>query len=413
LFSASSRFLRAMSRMATTVTSSPWKTYFLPARLGLEDRFALRDEIGEIAADKLGGRTAEDGEQSVVDLQDAAVPDDGDPLEGRLEEVPEALLAAPNLPLGDLSLGDLLLRALVETNVLDHRGDLVGDRRQEPHVAHRVVVVGIAAADQPDADGLGLEGERDGEAHPGARPRRLRDERRRNVAPARRQEGGELVDRGLGLSRRQGLLIESLPRAVGEQVEGRLADEESGEDLVGDNPGQNSAIEGRGNPFGDDPDDLLLGVADAENVPVDEELKACAQERCGDGEEDGGDEDGHRKLRASRRSAPAQKEERRDEGDERNRRKAVGAHQAVGAKFERPQVVLVDGVDIAHRQQGESRRREDRHPGEEVAHIDVEAQQDARVDAEERDVRPQAEQHAEEHDPVGHLDRRVAGQGEP
>ena len=362
-----------------------------------------RHQVGQRPADDLLRPVAEDGQQRLVDLQHDAVADDGDALVGGLEERAEALLAAPDLLLGGPALGDLLLRLLVEPDVLGHGRDLVGHRRQELHVAGREVVVRIAAAEQPDADGLGLDDQGDDQPHPGAR-RALSP--RAQVAAAHRQQGAQLVRRRLRLAGGDRLLVEGLLALPLEEVEGRLADQQGGQDLVGDDARQHLAVEGGGDARRDDADHLLGRVPDAEDVAVHQALEAVAQQGR-DGHEGQGDEEHHRQelVAAARPPAPAEDEEDRRVRSEQQHREGVGAEQAVGAELQRPQVVLVDGVDVAHRQDRHGERREPVDESVRPAQalpLPQDVVEQHRQHALEQHQRHQAEEDAVEHDAHRH-----------
>ena len=370
------------------------------------------DEIGEATAEDLLRRAAEDRQQRVVDLQDDAVADDGDPFEGGLEQGAEALLAAPDLLLGRLALGDLLLRLLVEADVLRHRRDLVGDRRQQADVAGREVVVRVPAADQPDPDGLRLEHEGDHQTYPeepGAAGAR------RQIAAALGEHRPQVLPRRLRRAGGDGLLVERLLPPLLEQIEGRLADQQGGQDLLGDHPPEDLAVERRGDARRDDADHLLRRVLDAEDVTVDERLEPVAQERhrrhIGEGDEQ---KDGE-ELGGQRLPVPAEDEEDHRVGREQQRREGVGAQQAVGPELQRAQVVLVDGVDVAHRQDRHRDQRDAEHVGGEQVQVPprqghvLEPDQE---DAVEQQERHQPEHHAEQHDADGHPGGEVGRQDE-
>ena len=350
----------------------------------------------------------------MVDLDDQAVAHEGDALESRLEKVPEALFAAPDRGLGELALRDLLLRSLVEADVLDRGRDLVGDGRQQVDVARRVVVVGVAAADEPGADGLRLDRERHDQPHPGARP--VAPHLGREVTTALGEQPADLGDARPRLPRRHPLLVEHLEPRLVEKVERRLPHQERRQDLVDDDLGEHLAIERRGDAVGDDRDDLFGRVPDAEDVAVDEGLKTAAQEWRASNEGERGCDGGGERALVDRPEAPADEEE--DHHVERyvQGREAVDPEQAVGPELERAQVMLVDGVYVGERRDRDREHRDAECPwkeGLQVGGLEAELVDDKRDGHVQQDDGSEAQRHAVEHDAIRHFDCRIERQENP
>jgi hypothetical protein len=267
----------------------------------------FRDEVREPAPEDLFRRAVEDRDQRVVDFQDGPVPDNGDPLESGLEQGAEALLASPDLLLGRLALGDFLLGLLVEADVLHHRSDLVGHRRDQVDVGRGIVVVRVPAADQPDTDGPSLEDQWDHQPDPGESAFRLL--LGSQVASLLREHRPELVERGLSLFSGHSLLTERFLLLFLEQVEGRLPNQQRRQDILGDHLRQDLPVKGCGDAVRDDGDDLLRSVLDAEHIAVDDRLKATAQERSAGDESQREEQDGGKVALVDGGPAPADGEQ--------------------------------------------------------------------------------------------------------
>ncbi len=149
-------------------------------------------------------------------------------------------------------------------------------------------------------------------------------------------------------------------------------------------------------------------------MTVDQLLERLAQQRRADGKRERQGEHRGEEPFVDRPPAPDQEEQRDDEGGDRQGGEAVDAEQAVGPELEGSQVMFVDGVDVAHRQQGQGQQGDDDEPGVQGPEIgDADQRPERRQHAEEEDERPEPDEQAEDHDAARQLEGRIERQQQP